>query len=93
MSGEVPCFKCGSTFDPAIPSDPESDYEPKMNQPYYGTTFHTFGHYGSTMFDPMDRTILEINICDACLRKYSRRVLHGRPLGFSGKYEYEKWSL
>lgn len=37
------------------------------NQPSGGTAFHSSGHYGSTAFDPMDGTYLEINICDPCL--------------------------
>lgn len=43
------------------------------------TVFNAFGNYGSTMFDPMDSSYLEINICDECLEtlKQKRRVLHG----------------
>lgn len=40
---------------------------PGQNQPSAGTAFFTHGHYGSTAFDPMDGTFLEINICDPCL--------------------------
>lgn len=36
--------------------------------PNGGTAFHTSGHYGSGVFDPMDGTYLEIAICDNCLR-------------------------
>jgi hypothetical protein len=101
---ELHCFKCNAKLEPAIPGEPgqlmDDGYVPKTNQPYRGTTFHTFGHYGSTVFDPNDGTILELNICDSCLRKYYRRVLRGRPLGYrrrplgyrlGGTYEYEKW--
>lgn len=55
----------------------DSDAE---NQPYDGTTFTSHGHYGSTVFDPMDGTFIEINICDedlAALGKKSQ-VLMGQ---------------
>lgn len=32
-----------------------------------GTAFRIYGHYGSTVFDPMDGSSLEIVICDECL--------------------------
>jgi hypothetical protein len=40
--------------------------------------FHSEGHYGSTVWDPMDRKYIEINVCDECLRTRSERVLQGR---------------
>jgi hypothetical protein len=36
------------------------------NQPNLGTAFTSYGHDGS-MFDPMDGSFLEINICNSCL--------------------------
>ena len=38
-----------------------------MNQPHGGTNFKTYGHYGSTVFDPDGRESLSINVCDECL--------------------------
>jgi hypothetical protein len=35
--------------------------------PICGTVFRTYGHYGSTVFDPMDASYLEIVVCDECL--------------------------
>lgn len=32
-----------------------------------GTVFRTYGHYGSTVFDPMDGSYAEICICNKCL--------------------------
>lgn len=43
-------------------------------QPSGGTAFQTRGHYGSTVFDPMDGSLLEIAVCDGCLTAAS---LHG----------------
>jgi hypothetical protein len=37
-------------------------------QPSGGLAFMTRGHYGSTYFDPMDGTSLEIAVCDECIR-------------------------
>lgn len=41
---------------------------PDGNRPNGGTAFQSRGHYGSSAFDPMDGTYLEINICDPCLK-------------------------
>lgn len=38
-------------------------------QPLDGTAFWSSGHYGSTVFDPMDCSKLEIVVCDECLLK------------------------
>lgn len=67
----LPCFGCGkpleSAFAPVIGGD--------HNQPSDATCFRTSGHYGSGVFDPMDRTMLELNVCDDCLTGRSERVL------------------
>ena len=69
------CIKCGKELQPVY-SDPDS------NQPYGGTTFHTHGHYGSTVFDPMSNESLEINVCDSCLVKAAEldAVIHNTPV-------------
>ena len=36
--------------------------------PIGGTVFRTYGHYGSSVFDPMDASYLEIVICCSCLK-------------------------
>ena len=38
------------------------------NQPSDGVAFRSYGHYGSTVFDPSDGTFVEMNICDDCLK-------------------------
>lgn len=50
------------------------------NQPFGGVAFISFGHYGSTVFDPQDGSFLEINVCDSCLTNAARvgRVYLGR---------------
>ena len=58
----LPCIVCGY--------QPESAFNGcTVNQPYKATAFNTQGHYGSTFFDPMDGSYLEINVCDECLTK------------------------
>ena len=41
-----------------------------------GVSFHTHGNYGSTVFDPMNGTYLEIYICDDCLLD-NKEKMHG----------------
>jgi hypothetical protein len=62
----LPCFVCGKTFQNAFP---ESD-----NQPYEGTEFRTYGHYGSTFWDSFDGEELVLNVCDDCLRAHPERL-------------------
>jgi hypothetical protein len=73
----VPCVACGKALKCAIPGDR------RENQPYAGTAFVTRGHYGSTVFDPMDDSALEINVCDDCLLRagLADRVLHHKNRG------------
>lgn len=70
----LPCIVCGKELRNVMPD------EGVTNQPSGGTAFSTQGHYGSTAFDPMDWSELEINVCDECLTRAGReqRVLHGR---------------
>lgn len=43
------------------------------NQPLDGLAFSSCGHYGTTAFDPMDGSALEINVCDPCLTEAGAR--------------------
>lgn len=58
----LPCIICG--FQPETTDTHDED---KGNTPYAATAFVTHGHYGSTAFDPLDGTFIEINVCDTCL--------------------------
>jgi hypothetical protein len=55
----------------------DDDY---VNSPYKATAFTTHGHYGSTIFDPMNGCYLEINLCDECIALLGERdqVLMGQ---------------
>ena len=46
-------------------------------QPTHGLAFITYGHYGSTYFDPMNGDYLEICICDVCLASLSDKTYKG----------------
>lgn len=58
------CFVCDRYLSNEFPM---SDAD---NQPSGGTRFTSGGHYGSGVFDPVDDggQVIEINVCDACLR-------------------------
>lgn len=43
-----------------------------------GTYFRTHGNYGSTVFDPMDGSYLDILICNPCLAERARHAACGR---------------
>lgn len=84
MTPALNCFKCMKEL--------VNVWEDADNQPHDATTFITEGHYGSTVFDPMDRTRLEINICDDCLRRGMARVYHVTPvLPYPRESTYRDW--
>lgn len=56
----LPCIVCRTKLESVVP-------EFDNNQPYKGTTFMSHGQYGSTVWDPMDGSFIQINICDECL--------------------------
>lgn len=44
-------------------------------QPADGLAFFSYGHYGSTYFDPMDgRSYLAIVVCDECVKEAEERL-------------------
>lgn len=74
-SGEprpLPCIVCTGVTDRAHSSE-WGDKGPVL--PHKATQFHTYGHYGSTLFDPLrNDEALYVNICDECL---ARRASQG----------------
>lgn len=73
---EPPCLVCGKPLDPAIPP---GVHDRSHNQPDEAVVFRAHGQYGSTVFDPMDGTYLEINICDNCVTRLAVNIRHCRP--------------
>lgn len=79
----VPCIICNKELENLFEDE---------NHPAGGTSFITYGHYGSTAFDPMDGTYLEINICDECIQKNKNKVLHVTTYPAPAPYKtYKKW--
>jgi hypothetical protein len=66
------CIKCEKGM---------ANFSDKCHQPNDGLGFHTRGHYGSTYFDPMDGSYLELSICDECVKDADAKGLvgHGAP--------------
>lgn len=42
-------------------------------QPVGGVAFITYGHYGSTVFDPMNGDTMQIAVCDECLKALDKK--------------------
>lgn len=61
------CLKCNIDLEDVQGGQPHI-------QPMGGLAFMTYGHYGSTIFDPMDGSWLEIAVCDNCLLDYFKQV-------------------
>lgn len=55
-------------------------------QPDNGLACVTYGHYGSTYFDPMDGSYLEFTICDTCIKE-----LVDKGYVYEGKHHNDKF--
>lgn len=60
MADELHCISCGREMFNLM--------EDRGHQPIGGLSFHTYGHYGSSFFDPMDGSAIQIAVCDKCLQ-------------------------
>ena len=71
MSG-IKCVRCEKHLE---------NIQPNIGfQPNDGLAFYTNGHYGSTFFDPMDSTYIEIAVCDICMEHLSEiGFVHSNP--------------
>lgn len=58
----VQCVRCDKELE-SLMSD--------SMQPLGGTAFRSYGHYGSTKFDPLDGSWIETSLCDECFDKVS----------------------
>ena len=68
----LPCIVCKKDLKGV--SSPTSE----PNHPTDALSFTSHGQYGTRVFDPMDGTWIEINICDPCLIEaaQNKQVLH-----------------
>jgi hypothetical protein len=58
------CKREVENWDEAYPEDALKVH------PIGGTSFRTYGHYGSSVFDPMDASYIEVVFCDPCLTQH-----------------------
>lgn len=81
----LPCICCGKQLESAMGDHAD-------NQPYAGTTFHSRGHYGSTVFDPMDGSFLEVNVCDECMKVHAaQNRIAFKKVSMPHKLPYKFW--
>ena len=64
---DLTCIRCEKQLENILEGGP--------HQPVNGLAFSTPGHYGSTYFDPMNGSYLELSICDDCVRWAHERGL------------------
>jgi hypothetical protein len=71
---KIGCIACGKERD-------NLEYTTRSNgtkvevHPMRGLHFRTYGHYGSTIFDPMGTgEYLDVAICDVCIMKNLDKV-------------------
>lgn len=79
----APCIVCGKELDECFN---QAGMTGTVNQPSDGTAFNTWGHYGSTVYDPCipnQPDHIEVNVCDRCLVRAASqgRVLHFQKPG------------
>lgn len=66
---KIPCFACGKELDNLDYVSRETGKRVEVH-PINGLHFRSYGHYGSTIFDPMGTgEYLDIAICDLCIMK------------------------
>lgn len=76
------CIICDTEVENWNGAYPEN---PSTVHPIGGTVFRTYGHYGSTVFDPMSAEFMEIVLCDPCLKDR----LSNTHRGVNEKYQME----
>ena len=68
------CISCTSPLEHIMPASMGRDSK-NVNQASDGLEFTTPGAYGTSVFDPMDGTVLAITVCDSCIQALARRGL------------------
>lgn len=70
---KINCFCCDKELD-------NMHYKSRNTESYVyvhpmgGLHFCTNGHYGSSVFDPMDGSSLDIAICDECVMLHKSKI-------------------
>lgn len=70
---KIGCLACGKELDNLEYTTISKGTKVEVH-PMDGLHFRTYGHYGSTVFDPMDGAYLDIAICDDCVMKNIDKV-------------------
>jgi hypothetical protein len=70
---KISCLSCDKELDNLEYTSRSKDTKVEVH-PMNGLHFRTYGHYGSTIFDPMDGSYLDIAICDGCVMKNLNKV-------------------
>lgn len=83
------CIICDEEVENWDIAYPENE---KPVHPIGGTVFRTYGHYGSSVFDPMDASYLEIVVCDTCLKKSLHRTYSGVNVRYKQELEEQRTS-
>jgi hypothetical protein len=86
---KINCIKCHRELEHWDVYPPE---EQQMH-PIGGTVFRTYGNYGSSVFDPMDATYLDISICDECLRNVMRYTHQGTNQEYKAELDQRRKEL
>lgn len=80
----VPCIVCEKPLGHVFDMD-------DGNQPGDGICAQAYGQYGCTVFDPLDGSYLEFNVCDECLVAKAEKgmILIGRsPMNAEEKKDF-----
>lgn len=85
MTEKLHCICCGFRM-----ANITADLGLGGHQPSGGLSFHTYGHYGSTFFDPMDGSFIQIAVCDECLEKADTKGWIDRPKGKNPDYSWHE---
>ena len=83
---KIHCMVCAKELD-------NLEYEMRDGKrvevhPMGGLHFRTYGHYGSTVFDPMDGSYLDVAICDECVTKNLENVRGNGVNELKGAIDY-----
>ena len=81
MTDKLNCIACGKEMLNIM--------EDRGHQPLEGLSFHSYGHYGTTFFDPMDGSPIQIAVCDECLVKADAKGWVDRPEGKNPEYSWQ----
>lgn len=80
MADRLTCIRCEKQME---------NINPKGVQPNDGLAFHSYGHYGTTFFDPMDGTCIQIVVCDECLKRADEIGQIDQPSGYNPDYDWK----